>query len=192
MAYATSTDVKIYGGWADSDAGDDELINVLIPYAQEVIDSHTNRTFEYTDSSDSEEVRTFDAEADIRDDYTLLLDKDLHKIRSITVDGVAISSDSYVTEPRSDAPYWGITILDSSSDTWDYGTDSENAIKVTGHWAYSQTPPSDIKLATIMLTNWLKKQRNYDLALTAPVITESGAAVMTIHMPIIVSNILSK
>lgn len=193
MAYCTSTDVKVYGGWADSDAGDDVLLGVLIPYAEEVIDTYTGRTFEYDDSSsDNEVARTFDAEADVRDDYTLMLDKDLHKIGLVTIDGQAISSDSYVTEPRSDAPYWGITLLSSSSDTWDYGTDSENAIEVYGHWAYSSDAPADIKLAIIMLVDWLKKMRNSDIALTAPVITESGAAIMPVQMPNIVANIISR
>lgn len=193
MAYCTTTDVKLWGGWADTDTGDDVQIAALIPYAQEVIDSYTNRTFEYdSSSSDNEVVRTFDAEADVRDDYTLMLDKDLHEVTHIFVDGDAISSDNFVTEPRSDAPYWGITLLSSSSDTWDYGTDSEDAIKVYGHWAYSNSPPSDIKLATIILVDWMKKMRNSDIALTAPVITESGAAIMPVQMPNIVANILTR
>lgn len=192
MAYVTSTDVKLYGGWADSDANDDSLIAVLIPYAQQMIDSYTNRTFEFTDSSDNSVVRYFDAEDDIRDNYTLLLDKDLYKVVEITVDGNAISSDSYVTEPRSDPPYWGITMLSNASDDWDYGTDSENAIAIDGHWAYSSSAPADIQLATIILADWIKKQRNSDLALTAPIIdARAGVTILPVTVPNIVRQILN-
>lgn len=193
MAYCTSTDVKLYGGWADSDAGDDTIIAALIPEAQQIIDTYTRRTFEYTDDSDNSSVRFFDAEADIVDVYTLLLNKDLHKALSISVDGVAISSDSYVTEPRNDAPFWGVTILPNSSDSWDYGTDHENAISIDGHWAYSQTPPADIKLACITLVNWLKKQRNSDLALTAPIIdAQAGITVLPVQIPNVVKMTLDR
>ena len=195
MAYCTTTDVKLWGGWTDTDANDDALFGVLIPYAQQMVDSYTGRTFEIgtgTNDSDASTDRYFDAESDIRDSYTLELDNDLCKIISITVDGKAISSNSYVTEPRNDAPYWGVTILGNSTDTWDYGTDSENAINIDGFWTYSTSAPADIKLATIILVDWLKKQRNSDLALTAPIIdAQSGVTVMPVQTPTVVRQILN-
>ena len=191
MAYCTTTDVKLYGGWSDSDAGDDTLVAAVIPYAQQMIDQYCRRTFEYTDDSDNSTVRYFDAKDDIIDNYTLMLDADLHKVLSISVDGSAISSNSYVFEPRNSAPYYGITILSNSSDDWDYGTDSENAIAIDGHWAYSATAPADIKLACITLTNWLIKQRNSDLALTAPIVDASaGVTVLPVQVPTVVRQIL--
>ena len=189
MAYISTSDVKAWGGWLASDAGDDSVIALAIPYAQQMIDSYCKRTFEYT--SDDESVRYFDAKDDIRDVYSLVLDMDLHNIVSISVDGTAISSNSYVTEPRSDAPYWGITILSSSSDSWDYGTDSENAIAINGNWAYSSSAPADIKIACINLVNWLIKQRNSDLALAAPIIDASaGVTILPITVPNVVRLIL--
>ena len=131
MVYITSTDVKLFGGLADSDTHDDALLAVMIPIAQQMVDTYTKRTFEYTNTSDASESRIFDAEEDISG-RLLILDKDLHSIRSISVDGTAISSDSYVTEPRTSTPYWGVKVLGSSSDSWDYGTDAENAISIDG------------------------------------------------------------
>ena len=69
MPYCTSTDVKLWGGWADSDAGDDPVIAVLIPYAQQMIDSYCNRSFEMVTTSDQSDsdvstARIFDAAAD--------------------------------------------------------------------------------------------------------------------------------
>jgi hypothetical protein len=198
MAYCTSDDFKLAGGWATSDTGDDSAIEYYIPIAQQMIDTHCDRTFEVvttTDQSDSDvsSIRYFDAEADIVDTYTLLLDKDLCKILSISVDGVAISSDSYVTEPRNDIPYYGITILSNSSDDWDYGTDAENAIAIDGFWAYSTSAPADIKSACVILTNWLFKQRNSDLALTAPIIdAQSGVTVLPVQTPTVVRSTLSR
>lgn len=190
MAYCATSDVKAWGGWLTSDAGDDTAIGMAIPFAQQMIDSYCDRTFEYT--SDDYASRVFDAKSDIRDYMTLMLDKDLHDITSIKVDGIAISSDSYVTEPRSNAPYWGITILPNSSDDWDYGTDSQNAIAVEGAWAYSSSAPADIKLACLFLVNWLLKQRNSDLALTAPIIDASaGVTIMPVTVPNVVRQVLN-
>lgn len=189
MVYITSTDVKLFGGLADSDTHDDTLLAVLIPIAQAKVDKFCNRTFEYTNTSDASESRIFDAEDDVTE-RLLMLDKDLHSIRSISVDGVAISSDSYVTEPRTDAPYWGIKILGSSSDSWSYGTDSENAIVIDGHWAYSLTAPEDIRVATILLVEYLYKLRNSDIALTAPIVAD-GITIMPSQMPAVVREILA-
>ena len=190
MAYITSTDVKVFGGLADSDSFEDVLLAVLIPIAQQLVDTFTERTFEYTNTSDASVSKTFDALRDVSG-RTLYLDQDLHSIRSISVDGVAISSDSYVTEPRTDAPFFGITILGSSSDSWDYGTDAENAIVIDGHWAYSQTPPEDIKVATILTVEYLMKLRNSDLALTAPIVAD-GITIMPSQLPSLVRMILAK
>lgn len=190
MAYCDSADIKTYGGWASSDVYDDAVVDQLIPVAQQMIDSWCGRTFEFTNTSDASVARTYDADANI-DGRTLWLDKDLYSVRQLTVDGTVISSDSYVFEPRSDTPYWGITILGSSSDSWSYGTDAENAIVVDGHWAYSATAPQDIKIATVLLVQWLIKMRNSDLALTAPIVdAQAGVTVMPVQMPNVVKAIL--
>jgi len=190
MVYITSTDVKLFGGLADSDTYEDALLGVLIPIAQQMVDTYTERTFEYTNTSDASEARVFDAIEDVSG-RTLNLDMDLHSIRSVTVDGVAFSSDSYVTEPRTSTPYFGITVLGSSSDSWDYGTDAENAISVDGHWAYSLTAPADIQVATILLVEYLMKLRNSDIALTAPIIAD-GITIMPSQMPAVIRTILNQ
>jgi len=193
MTYISSSDVKNYGGWETTDVGDDNLIAQLIPVAQQMIDTYCNRSFEVgtdTTDSDASSVRVFDAEADIVD-YTLMLDKDLCKIVEISVDGLLMSSNIYVTEPRSDTPYWGITVIPGSTDDWSYGTDNESAISVDGFWSYSSSAPADIKMANILLVQWLTKMRNSDLALTAPIIDASaGVTIMPVQMPNIVKQIL--
>ena len=196
MAYISSSDVKNYGGWASTDVGDDTLIAQLIPIAQQMIDTYCNRSFEVVTTSDQNDsdtstARVFDAEDDI-EDYTLILDKDLCNIVSVSVDGLVMSSNVYVTEPRSDPPYWGITVIPGSTDDWSYGTDNENAISVDGFWTYSSSAPADIKMANILLVQWLTKMRNSDLALTAPIVDASaGVTIMPIQMPNIVKQILS-
>ena len=73
------------------------------------------------------------------------------------------------------------------------GTDAENAITVNGAWAYSSDAPEDIKIATILLVQWLFKMKNSDLALTAPIIdAQSGVTVMPVQMPRIVQSILNR
>jgi len=190
MAYTVTSDVKAFGGFTDSDTTDDVLIGKIIPMAQTMIDTYTNRTFEC--SSTTEATRTYDANLDVEDE-TLWLDKELNTINSIKVEGTAIDSDGYVTSPRTDKPYYAITILDSAgdSDDWSYDTDAENAIVVDGHWGYSSAAPSDIKWACERLTLWLYKQRNSDVDLDRPLLTGQGITIMPTTIPADVARILA-
>ena len=190
MAYTVTSDVKAYGGFTDSDTTDDVLLASLISRSQAMIEIYTDRKFECT--SDDESTRYYDGDLDV-DGMTLWVDKDLNTINSIKVDGTAIDSDGYVTEPRNDSPYDGITILGSAydSDDWSYGTDAENSIAVEGQWAYSSVAPTDIKWACERLTVWLYKQRNSDVDLDRPLLTGEGITIMPTTIPSDVAKMLA-
>ena len=153
MAYATAAELKRYLNITSST--DDTLLGELIASAQRMIETATGTTFE----ASSDTTRYFDAIGNV-DGAFLLFDRWCASITSITNgDGVAVASTDYVTEPRNDAPYYGVKLLSSKDVTWTYGDDEENAIAVVGKWAYSTTPPADIAQACKRLAAFLYRQR---------------------------------
>lgn len=159
MAYCTIADVKAYTGVAAT--ADDVLIGSLITRAQDIIDKETLRTFEAAADS----TRYFDADLDTTD---YLLDwthygLDLCQITSVTNgDGTVITANQYVTEPRHATPWYGIRLKASTGLWWmpDTNADSQNAIAIVGRWAYSITPPDEIKHACIRLVTFLYRQKD--------------------------------
>lgn len=182
MAYATVSDVKKY--LDVSGDGDDTLIVALIARAQSIIDAHTQRTFE----ASADTTRTFDALEDV--DYnTLYFDQDIVSITTITTNadsssgGYTIGSSEYSTIPKNDTPYFGVTILHSSSAEWEYDEHIQNGITVTGRWAYSTTAPADIRHACIRLVAFLYRQKDSSADLDRPLLTGDGVTVLPSAMP---------
>ena len=187
MAYIATSDVREYSGFPASDTADCDLISNLITRATGIIELYTDRVFEA-----ASDTRYYDAIEDVDGQY-LYLDKDLAVITTITNgNGVVITSDNYVTEPRNDTPIFAIRLLDSSSDDWTYATDSQNAISVLGDWGYSAAPPAEIKHACIRLVMWMYKQRNTDEAADRPIVFESGVTVMPPRLPADVVAVLDR
>lgn len=156
MAYCTTSDVKQYLGV--SSTTDDTLIGDLIPRAQQSIDSYCHRTFEATGDT----TRYFDADRDT-DGPMLYFDADIAAITTVTNgDGTTVASTKYVTEPRNSTPYCAIQLKVSSGLQWEYdsNSDPENAIVVTGRWAWSTSVPDDIVHACIRLTAYFYRQKD--------------------------------
>lgn len=153
--YCTTAEVKAYIGTDKST--DDTLIATLIPRASKRIDTYTRRTF----IKRTAETRKFDAVQDV-DGRTLYVDDDLLSVSSITNgDGDSISASDYVLLPTNTNPKYAIRLKASSSESWTYSTDPEEAITVVGTWGYynGTVPPDDIKHAAIRLTAWYYAQR---------------------------------
>lgn len=190
MAYCTTADVKAYTGITAT--ADDTLIGLLIARAQSMIDNETQRTFEAA----SDTTRHFDADLDTTD---YLLDwthygLDLCQITSVTNgDGTVITSNQYVTEPRHATPWYGITLKASTGLWWmpDANADSQNAIAIVGRWAYSITPPDDIKHACIRLATFLYRQKDsgvFDVVM----VPGSGEMIVPQGMPKDVAVVLQR
>ena len=133
MSYASLSALKAY---LDIDGtGDDALLNDLLRRAQSLIDTHTRRTFEATVAT----TRYFDpTDTGIVRGARLYLGKDLCQISSVTNgDAEVVAAADYVTEPRNDTPYYALTLRSQSGIAWTYDDDSENAIAISGFWAYS-------------------------------------------------------
>jgi hypothetical protein len=154
VAYCAYADVNEYLGGALT--ADQTLITNLIPRAQAEIDRLTGRTFEASTNT----TRYFTVGKDTDGPY-LYFDRDLCAVNSITNgDSDTLASTEYTTIPKSDTPYYAVKLLGSSGLAWTYLTDPENAIQVSGKWAFSETAPADIKHACIRLTAYFYKQKD--------------------------------
>ena len=183
MVYCTTTQVKDYLRMPDVDDDDNDLFDgVMIPAAQAVIDMATGRTFE----SGAATAKLFDAVGDVSEDgRTLYLgNEDLAELTSITNgDGTSISIGSVVTEPRRATPFYAIRIKDSAGVVWTYDDDPEDAISITGQWAYSVTAPEDVVHATVRLVAAFYKQRDNAEDIGQPRLNEMGVVVMPLGLP---------
>lgn len=181
MAYASVTQLKTLIDIDASETSDDALLGDLIDRAQAMIEAYTSRIFEATEDT----TLTFDARLDVEEDgagRTLYLGySDLCQITSIeNGDGSAVVD--YVALPNRATPYYAIK-LKESADSWTYVSDPEDAISITGRWAYSVSPPADIVQACLRLAAWMYRQRDTGADADATSITAQGVVVQPSAMP---------
>ena len=158
MAYCTVADVKEYLDIQGE--ADDPLIESLVGRAQQAIDSHTRRTFE---DPGADATRYFTVGVDT-DGLSLYFDEDIYTLTTVKTDADGtprtITSSEYVTIPRNTTPYYGIKILSSSNEYWDYTDDPEGGIEITGRWAYSSSAPNDVAQACARWAAYMYRQRD--------------------------------
>ena len=137
-----------------SGAGDDALLGTLIAAASAWLDGRTGRIFEASaDSTRSVSMAYVDGR-------TLRLPWDLCAITSLTSGGVAVANTQYITQPRYSTPYYALKLRTTSTYTWTYATDPEEAVSIVGRWAYSTSAPADIGQAATRLTSYLYRQKD--------------------------------
>ena len=176
MAYASVAQLRAYLGLDVND--DDPLLESLLARAQMAIDNYTHRTFEAT----ADTTKFFDAQLDTSEHYMVLgwtpYGLDLCQITTVTNgDGTTVASSAYVTNPRNYAPWYGLRFKLNSGLYWTFDQDPENAISITGRWAYSTTAPSDIVHAAIRMGAYLYRQKD---ANTFDVTAIPGAGVIEV------------
>lgn len=150
--YATLEAIKL----ALNEVGttDDAFLTALITRASRAIDAHCGRFF-----VGEAQTRYFDAITDI-DGQILLLDEDLLSVAELTNgDGDVIASSDYILLPPNHSPHYAIRLKASSSESWTYVDDPENAIAVNGAWGFSNGTPDDVEQACIRLVVFMYKQR---------------------------------
>lgn len=197
MAYVTVAELNTYLGASSTDLGgssDTAFKSSLIDYAQKVIEEETGRVFQVA-SDTAASTHYFEWGRDVHEN-TLYVDGDFVSSTDLVVsDGITtIASTQYVLEPGNRAPFYGIRLKSSSSDSWGTGDSDgnyEQAISVTARWCYGSLP-NDIKYATLRLARWFYRQRNDDTAITSPIITASGATIMPVGVPEDVKRILAR
>ena len=182
--YCTAAEVKAYIGTAL--ATDDTLIAALITRASAAIDKYCGRTFVQRE----DETRYFDAIQDV-EGRTLYVDDDLLAVDEImNGDSTTVSSSYYVLLPANLSPKYAIRLKASSSVSWSYTTDPEEAISITGTWGYvaSDTAPSDINHAAIRLTAWYYHQKSAPFETTG--LPELGIVTVPAAIPDDIKGIL--
>ena len=157
-AYATSTDVRQYLGVTST--SDSALMTALVLRAQTAIDNFTRRTFASTGNT----TRRFTVGKDT-DGRKLYFDRDLITVNAIVnlADSTAtetVSTGHYITMPRNTGPYYGVELRSNSTIAWDYETEPEMGITVSGKWGYSTVAPADIKHACVRLAAYFYRQKD--------------------------------
>lgn len=177
MAYCTLTELRRLIGVTATD--DDTLLEELITASKALIDEQCGRTFEAAADS----TRTFDAITMVHG-RLLFFDQDLAQITSITNgDGETLSTSHYTTEPRNATPYWGVRLLSSSNRYWTYMVDEEDAISVTGRWAYSVTADDLVKRACLDTAALLYSMRDNVADSTRPLLAGDGTVILPAEYP---------
>lgn len=196
MSYISITELKTYVTITGN--ADDTLLTDLVANAQSIIDNHCRRTFEAAAFAN----RYFTAlptnrggAIDETDYLNLVLDRDLCAINptaGITNgDAVVVTSGQYTTKPKNETPYYIVRLLPNSGVSWTYTDDPDDAIVISGKWAYSATAPDDIQQATLRLAGWLYRQRDNLQELDRPVMSTQGAVLLPTRLPQDVVTILA-
>jgi len=184
MAYIDLDTLKAYmqGSAIAVGSDHDDLLEECIARAQAIIEAQpplgTGRAWE----APADTTRYFDAERDVYGRDLLFLDMDLCAITSVTVNGDALSSADYVPIPRNTTPYHGIRIKRNADDDWSWDDDPEDAIAVTGRWAYATTAPAEIVQLACRLAAYLYRQRTFSSETERPIIT-AGATILPSALP---------
>lgn len=188
MAYCSDEDVKEY--LDITTLGDDTLLADLIDRAQKGIDSYTGRTFE---DPGADATRYFTVGVDT-DGLYLYFDEDIYSITTVKSNAdnaspTTITSSEYVTIPRNTTPYYGIKILTSSNEYWDYTDDPENGIEITGRWAYSSAAPADVVQACARWAAYMYRQKDAQV-FDVTAIPDAGVITIPQGIPVDVKMLL--
>lgn len=176
MDYTTVTALR---KWANYGANkDDTVLVALISAASRAIDRYCGRRF----GADTATAHTFTARY-IGFDYVtpfegglLTLDDDLAEAASSITGSPAVT----YLDPN-EPPYYAILLDDGY---W------ESPITVTGKWAYSVVPPTDIELACLRLVKWMYEMRETTRG-DAAVVTDVGAVLLPAGLPVDVITLLA-
>lgn len=183
--YVDLANFKTYLGVDNS--SDDWLLVSCLKNAQAIIEARTERVFE----SEADSERKFDAVSDVSE-RSLMLGADLCQITEVVNgDGVVVAATDYLTDPPRGTPFWAIRLKRSAAG-WAYDGDPEEAISVTGRWAYSVTPPNDIVQATLRLAAFLYRQKDTAVDGDRPILTGDGNVLMPSRLPNDVAEVLRR
>lgn len=99
-------------------------------------------------------------------------------------DGLVVPSSAYTCEPAGVGPWRAIRLKRSSGLVWTFTTDPEDAISVTGKWAYCLTPPADVVAAVLEIAVYFYRRRGAEgYALDQPQVSPSGVMIYPAGFP---------
>lgn len=160
MVYFTKEDVKTSIG--KTDIIDDDFIDDLIEEVSRDTDRITGRVYEAPALADL----GHHAEDDV-DGLTLFLKEWATEIETVTNgDGVEVAEADYVLigeGTQNGLPYVEIVLKRGAGISWEFDESPEEAIVINAKWAFSVTPPNDLKRAMIRKTVYLLLTRKEKL-----------------------------
>ena len=157
MAYISLDELKQYLKIDATDTDNDDLLNASISSAQDRVEEICHRKFE----ASTDTVRYFDFQRDVRE-RTVYFDTDLISITGLEIDDETIPETDYRLEPRNIQPAWGMHLKKHSGSYGSYDF-PEDRIKITGKWAFSETPPESVKFATKRLAAFYFRESDSQL-----------------------------
>ena len=180
MDYADIAALHAYGSWTRPSEAGDVLLESLISTASAMIDGFCHRIFGIADGA-AAVARTFTRDNDLlwesrRFPRTLWLDADLCSTPTF-----AEAPAPTVTLIPTDPPYYRIVRAEGE---WPDPT------VVTGHWAYSMTPPAPITHACLRLAIWMYHQRQSTDG-DRPMVTEGGIFMLPNALPRDIQTLLA-
>lgn len=144
---------------------DDTFIARALQAAQDALDAYLRRTV----LADQDTTHYFDIGGESIEGLVLYASDagDLCSITTVTNgDGVEVTSSQYTTYPKTLTTYAPtieqIRILLQSGVTWDYSTDYENAVAITGKWGMwsdADDVPEAFKVSVMELTAHMMETR---------------------------------
>jgi hypothetical protein len=168
MDYVDIETLEAYGGWKNPSEEDRALLQHFISAASAFIDTKLGRTFGIPDGQ-AATAHTFTADNELLlSGRTLWLDDDLCSVPTFAEDPAPT-----VTLIPTTAPYNRIV---RESGIWPDPT------VVTGHWAYSMTPPAPIVQLTLRLAKWFYMMRESTDS-DRPIVTSAGMVIMPSSLP---------
>jgi hypothetical protein len=182
MTWATLAQVKEEAKITNTN--DDALLTRLLAAAQARLEADTDRLFDVSVNT----TRYFRINRDVIG-RTLWLDRDLCAINTITNgNGVVVTSDQYVTEPRNYAadgyPIYAITLTAYSGVVWQWMTDPDvDQIAVSGKWGYTSTPTAEAIEALIQYAIWLYRRKDATGDSERPLLAGDGTILLPSHIP---------
>jgi len=187
--YAEVADLKVYLDITSN--SEDMLLELMLEAATQMIDTACHRRFVPAGHGQQQVPETFKftplserSNGNLLDDYTLNLGMDLLSLTSITNgDGTPIPVSGVVLLPSNTTPANMIRIKSSSSYFWTYTESPEEAVSVTGKWAYSEHPPKSIELACLRLAGYLYKQRELGPDSDRAVLSADGVVLAAPKIP---------
>jgi hypothetical protein len=189
MGYVSLDEAKDFLGIGTDE--DDALVTSLIEVAGALVEGYCGRVF----AASTPTVRRFDCMYPTVSDRgrVLHLDGDLaHVTEVVNGDGEVIASDAYVTVPE-EGPFFALVLRPSSGKVWTFVDDREQALQVTGYWAYGRwdegggvvVPPEPVMHATREAIGWL--YRSYDRSLNEAHRLQHAARGEVVLPPVVVA-----
>jgi hypothetical protein len=186
MSYATLAEFKAYLKIPAATTGEDTLLQTFLDEASGIFDEVIGRP----SAASADATRAYDAEADVEGARLMFGRADVACAITAVVngDGATIPPAAYVTEPRNERPYWGLTLKANSGYEWRAAASGpEGAISVTAKWAYTTNADGSadrvISGATLQLAAWLYRSKDQVTELSRPVKTADGVTILPLALP---------